>query len=74
MFGMKWDENGYTFYVDGKEDGHISEPVSQIPQFILISTEVNGYRAKERCATNEAKEAVGDVFTVDYVRVFDEIK
>ena len=74
VFGMKWNENGYTFYDDGKEDGHISGPVSQIPQFILISTEVNGYRAKERCATNEAKEAVGDVFTVDYVRVFDEIK
>ena len=42
--GMLWEEAGYTFYVDGKEDGHSDAPVSHIPQFILISTEVSGYR------------------------------
>ncbi len=71
VFGMLWTENGYTFYVDGQEDGHIDGPVSKVPQFILISTEVNGYRAKERAATDEARAAVGDTFLVDYVRVFD---
>ncbi len=70
-FGMLWTEDGYTFYVDGKEDGHIDGPVSKIPQFLLISTEVNGYRKKERTATEEARAAVGDTFLVDYVRVFD---
>ena len=74
IFGMSWDENGYTFYVDGIEDGHIDEPVSKIPQFILLSTEVNGYRAKEKQATDEARLAVGDAFIVDYVRVFDKIE
>lgn len=73
-FGMLWNENGYTFYVDGKEDGHVDGPVSKIKNFILISTEVNGYRLKELCATEEAKKAVGDKFIVDYVRVFDEVK
>lgn len=70
-FGMLWTKDGYTFYVDGKEDGHVSNPVSDTPQFILISTEVNGYRAKELTATEEAKAAVGDQFIVDYIRVFD---
>lgn len=70
-FGMLWTKEGYTFYVDGAEDGHVSEPVSHRPQFILISTEVNGYRLKERTATDEARAAVGDEFIVDYVRVFD---
>lgn len=73
-FGMEWNENGYTFYVDGKEDGHVDGPVSHVPQFILISTEVKGYREKEQTATEEAKLAVGDTFVVDYVRVFDEVK
>ena len=73
-FGMLWTENGYTFYVDGKEDGNISGPVSKIPQFIIISTEVLGYRQKEKTATKEARAAVGDKFIVDYVRVFDEVK
>jgi len=46
-FGMYWDENGYTYYIDGAEDGRISENVSKRPEFILISTEVKGYRTKE---------------------------
>lgn len=73
-FGMLWDENGYTFYVDGVEDGHVDAPVSHISQFILISTEVNGYRCSAHAATDEARAAVGDEFIVDYVRVFDKVK
>lgn len=74
LFGMLWEDDGYTFYVDGAEDGRVTNPVSQIPQFILLSTEVNGYRAKERTATDAARAAVGDKFIVDFVRVFDKVK
>lgn len=74
VYGVLWDETGYTFYVDGKEDGHAQGPVSRAPQFILISTEVNGYREKgPGFATEEAKAAVGDEFIVDYVRVYDRV-
>ncbi len=70
-FGLLWDETGYTFYIDGVEDGHVTENVSHCPQFILISTEVNGYRHADHTPTEEAYNAIGDTFTVDYVRVFD---
>ena len=70
-FGLLWTPEGYTYYVDGEVDGHIAGPVSQTPEFLLISTEVNGYRTKQQCATEEARAAVGDTFMVDYVRVFD---
>ncbi|MBQ8509563.1 MAG: glycoside hydrolase family 16 protein [Clostridia bacterium] len=73
-FAMLWNEDGYTYYIDGVEDGHVDGPVSQIPQFILISTEVQGYRGANHCASDAAKLAVGDTFVVDYVRVFDEVK
>ncbi|MBO5167466.1 MAG: glycoside hydrolase family 16 protein [Lachnospiraceae bacterium] len=73
-FGLLWTEEGYTFYVDGKEDGHIPGPVSKIPQFILLTTEVDGYRKAEHAPTEDAKLAVGDKFIVDYVRVFDIIE
>ena len=70
-FGMLWDESGYTFYIDGKEDGHISDYVSHRPEFILISTEVRGYRHDDHTPIKEAFENVCDTFLVDYVRVFD---
>lgn len=70
-FGVLWDENGYTFYIDGEEDGHIDKFVSHCPEFILISTEVMGYRTEAHTFSEEAKSAVGDTFLVDYVRVFD---
>ncbi len=73
-FGMLWDETGYTFYVDGKEDGHISDLISKRPEFILISTEVKGYRYEDHQPVKEAFDLVGkDDFLVDYVRVFDRI-
>ena len=70
-FGVLWDETGYTFYVDGVDDGHISEYISKRPEFILISTEVRGYRFEDHKPIPEAYENQGDTFLVDYVRVFD---
>jgi beta-glucanase (GH16 family) len=73
-FGLLWDETGYTFYIDGKEDGHIDADVSHRPEFILISTEPQGYRYEDHQPTAKAKAAIGDTFLVDYVRVFDCVK
>ncbi len=72
-FGLLWDEAGYTFYVDGVEDGRITDEVSHCPEFILLSTEVNGYRHASHLPTEEARNAIGDTFVVDYVRVYDAI-
>ncbi len=71
-FGILWDETGYTFYVDGKEDGKITDLVSRRPEFILITTEPRGYRMEQHYPTEEAFAAIGDTFVVDYVRVFDK--
>lgn len=73
-FGLLWNEEGYTFYIDGKEDGHINSFVTSKPEFILISTEPKGYRYENHCPTKEAYEAIGDEFLVDYIRVFEEVK
>lgn len=75
-FGLLWTEEGYTFYVDGKEDGRITENVSAVEQFLLITTETNGYRKENHRPTEEAYGAAraGDTFLVDHVRVFDVIK
>ena len=71
-FGLLWTENEYVFYIDGAEDGRISEFVSAVPEFLLISTETMGYRKEDHRPMREAFEAAraGDTFLVDHVRVF----
>ncbi|MBR5487572.1 MAG: family 16 glycosylhydrolase, partial [Phascolarctobacterium sp.] len=63
-FAMEWDENGYTFYIDGEEDGKITDFLTARPEFILISTEVRGYRREHHSFEPEALEAykAGDTF------------
>ena len=75
-FGLLWDETGYTFFIDGVEDGKCTEHVTARPEFILISTEVKGYRKEEYNwqPVPEAYDAVGDTFVVDHVRVFDKLR
>lgn len=70
-FGMLWDPDGYVFYCDGKEISRASNDVSQIPQFILLTTEVVGYRKGK---PDLVEEFIDDAFVVDYVRVFDRKK
>ncbi len=80
VFGMLWEPDGYTFFVDGRQSGFKvggaeGEAVSQTEEFIIISTEAKNYR-KNRMTGKAAPEleataAAGDDFAVDYVRVYD---
>ncbi len=74
-FGVHWSEDGYVFYCDGRETCRTNAIVSQVEQFILLTTECKGYRKGSGTEPDpELKKAVlPDCFTVDYVRVFDEI-
>ena len=89
-FGMHWSKNEYIFYCDGEVVSRTDKNVSKVPQFILLTTEVKGYRQNEplkigeECVSghdfwiNERKKVsdsyVDDCFIVDYVRVFDEVR
>ena len=87
-FGMDWRPDGYVFYCDGKEVSRCSEHVSQVPQFILLTTEVQGYRStqgdKYRLLGRGQfvdvapyliqGEFEDDAFIVDFVRVFDRVE
>ena len=70
--GLHWSPEGYVFYLDGKETARTSAPVSHTEQFVLLSTEVKGYR-KGQIPTEFTEEDLNDCFVADYVRVFDEV-
>ena len=68
-FGMDWQPDGYVFYCDGKEVSRANKNVSHVPQFILLTTEVQGYRIRN--PKKVEGDFVDDAFIVDFVRVFD---
>lgn len=74
-FGVEWDEEGYTFYVDGVQSGpKLTKAVSHTDTFILIGTEVVGHRDYIPGVYKDVeniKHVEDDKFIVDYVRVFD---
>ncbi len=70
-FGLEWTKDAYRYYIDGKLVQTFTEPVSQIEQFILLSTEAVGYRSSGWTAWDTLEKSKGDVWVVDYVRVFD---
>jgi len=86
-YGVDWSPNGYTFYANGKKVGEQNAPVSNVEQFILVSTEPRGYRqigndgglSDGRRVWGQPDPALFDAilpdfFEVDFVRVFDEVK
>lgn len=75
-FGMDWQPDGYVFYCDGKEISRCSENVSRVPQFILLTTEIKGYRwtDSKNAPYKIQGDFVDDAFVVDFVRVYDRIK
>lgn len=74
-FGVDWSKDGYVFYCDGKETSRTSAPVSRVEQFILLTTECQGYRHGNMDTPSDKlkKENLPDCFTVDHVRVFDQV-
>ena len=74
-FGMLWEPDGYSTYVDGRLRGRNAKAVSHVPEFVLVSTEAKWYRNNRMTGSGvpelEAAAAAGDEFIVDYVRVFD---
>ncbi len=71
-FGMEWTPDEYIFYCDGKETTRCNAHVSQVPQFILLTTEVQGYRSSKPYKIEGG--FVDDAFIADFVRVYDRLK
>ena len=79
VFGLLWEPDGYTVFIDGRQHGPKvgrgkGEIVSETEEFILLTTEAKWYR-KDRMTGKgvpelEAAAAAGDDFAVDFVRVY----
>ena len=81
-FGFLWEEDGYTCFVDGRRSGFkvgggAGEDVSQVPEFLLVTTECKMFRSDRGTGKAdpelEAAYLAGDDFVIDHVRVFDRV-
>ena len=77
-FGLLWEPDGYSIYIDGRFRGKNDKAVSHIPEFLLISTECKWYRKNRMTGKAdpalEQAAAAKDDFVVDYVRVYDIVQ
>ena len=77
-FGMLWEPDGYSVYVDGRLRGRNDAAVSHVPEFVLLTTEAKWYRNNRMTGEGvpelDAAARAGDDFVVDYVRVYDIVE
>lgn len=64
-FGLLWTPEKYSFFINGIKTWETYEAVSQIEQYMILSTELNGWGG------NPAKGKYPDEMIVDYIRVYD---
>ncbi|GEM_PF-414744 len=75
-YGMEWNEDGYTFYVNGKKTGFSRfGGVSEVPEYVKLTVEVDGVDGKpypgwSGLITANDPGAIPAEFLVDYVRVY----
>lgn len=75
-YGVEWNEDGYIFYVNGKETGRSRYGgVSEVPEYLILSVEIDGVAGKpfpgwSGKITRNAPGTFPVDFIVDYVKVY----
>ena len=74
-YGVLWNEDGYTFYVNGYKVATTDYAVSSSPEYLILSCEVDGTKATAQSGwsgniENNDKNTFKAEFIVDYVRAY----
>lgn len=72
-YGVNWTPEAVVFYLDGKETWRSSAAVPHCPQFLLLTTEIQGAQGGQQKGDRIKSAALPDRFMVDHVRVFDPL-
>lgn len=72
-YGLEWNEKEYIFYINGVEAGRTRFGVSKVPEWMILSVEVDGANGEPADgwsgAAVDAENPPTD-FVVDYVRAY----
>ncbi len=64
IFGVEWFPDRYIFYVDGYKYYEVTQGISNIEEYIILSMEIAGEKKEIR------KTIFPDKYVVDYVKVY----
>ena len=67
-FGLEWFPDKYIFYVDGYKYYEVTDGISDIEEYMILSMEYPGKREEI------LKTIFPDVFMVDYVKGYQKTK
>ena len=68
-YGMEWNENGYTFYINGRKSFSTKwGGVSAVPEWLILSVETGGNDGVPSCGILDGVDK--SEFVVDYVRAY----
>ncbi len=73
-YGLLWTPDGYTFYIDGEETWHIGEAVSHVPEYVILSTEIEdkGWAGDIPTGGYGPFETTKNKMLVDYIRIYQK--
>lgn len=72
-YGLEWNEKEYIFYINGVEAGRTRFGVSEVPEWMILSVEVDGANGEPADGWSGAAVDTANPptdFVVDYVRAY----
>lgn len=72
-YGLEWNEKEYIFYINGVEAGRTRFGVSEVPEWMILSVEVDGANGEPADGWSGAAVDAANPptdFVVDYVRAY----
>lgn len=72
-YGLEWNEKEYIFYINGVEAGRARFGVSEVPEWMILSVEVDGANGEPADGWSGAAVDAANPptdFVVDYVRAY----
>ena len=73
-YGLLWTPEEYIFYVDGKETWRTSAAMSHVPEYVILSTEIEdkGWAGDIPAGGYGSFDQTTNVMFVDYIRIYQE--
>ena len=74
VYSLLWTPEEYIFYIDGKESWRSSDGISHVPEYVILSTEIQdkGWAGDIPLDGYGSFDETHNIMYVDYIRIFQK--